>query len=121
MMGLPKSSKARYSEKCITIETFNYIGITFACFIISGNVPDKKDKLIKSKIDFENYFLNSLRILVGMLQGSIDLYVLSIPRISSTSFFVAGNMKKEFLTALFKYESTFFNVFWYFCNKSFSN
>ena len=74
-------------------------------------MPDGKDKLIKSEVGFEKYFLNSLRILVGMLPGPTDLCVLRVPRISSTSFSVVGDIKKEFLFAFFKYESKDFNTF----------
>lgn len=81
------------------------------CFIISENVPNEKAKLIKSEIDSEKYFLNSVRILVGTVERSIDLFVLSVPRISSASFLDVGDMKKVFLFELFMYESKDFNVF----------
>lgn len=58
---------------------FLNIGITLACFIVSGSVADEKDKLLKSEIVFEKNFLNSLRILVGILPEPIDLCVLSVP------------------------------------------
>ena len=50
-----------------------------ACFIVSGSVADEKDILLKSEIVFEKNFLNSLRILVGILPEPIDLCVLSVP------------------------------------------
>ena len=61
-----------------------------------------------NQIDFGKY---SLRVLVGMLPGPVDLCVLSVHRISSTSLFVVGDMKTEFSFAFFKNESIDFNLF----------
>ena len=66
---------------------------------------------MKSEIGFEKYFLNSLRILVRTLPEAINLLALSVPRMSPTSFFVVGYMKKEFSFEFFKHESKNFNIF----------
>ena len=52
-----------------------------------------------------NIFLKSLTILVGTLPGPAVLYVFSVLRMSSTSFFLVGDKKKEFSFEIFKYES----------------
>ena len=83
---------------------FLKIGITLACFKISGKVSDEKDKLLRSDIGLDKHFLKSLRILVGTLPGPAVLFVFSVLRMSSTSSFVVGDKKKEFLLEFFKYE-----------------
>ena len=83
---------------------FLKIGITSACFKISGKVPDEKDKVVRSDIGLDKLFLKSLRILVGTLPGPAVLFVFSVLRMSSTSSFVVGDKKKEFSFEFFKYE-----------------
>ena len=90
---------------------FLKIGITLACFKISGKVPDEKDKLIRSDIGLDKHFLKSLRILVGTLPGPAVFYVFSVYRISSTFSFVVGDKKKEFTFEFFNYESKNLGVF----------
>ena len=75
-----------------------------AYFKISGKVPDEKDKLIRSDIGLDKHFLKSLRILVGTLPGPAVLFVFSVLRMSSTSYFGVGDKKKEFSFEIFKYE-----------------
>ena len=48
--------------------------------------------------------MKSLRILVGTLNGPAFLFLFSVLRTSSTSSFVVGDKKKEFLLEFFKYE-----------------
>ena len=50
--------------------------ITFATFEKSGNIPLLKDTLIISLNGSESSVLNSLNIFVGILLGSIALFVL---------------------------------------------
>ena len=90
---------------------FLKIGITLACFGISGKVPNEKDKFISSDIGLNKHFLKSLRILVGTLPGPAVLYVFSVRRMSSTSSFVMGDKKKEFSFGFFKYELKDLGVF----------
>ena len=52
------------------------MGLTFATFKKSGNIPLLKDTLIISLNGSESSVLNSLNIFVGMLLGSIALFVL---------------------------------------------
>ena len=75
---------------------FLKIGITSACFKISGKVPDEKDKVVRSDIGLDKLFLKSLRILVGTLPGPAVLFVFSVLRLSSTSSFAVGDKKKSF-------------------------
>ena len=55
---------------------FLKIEITLVCFKISGKVPE--DKLIRSDIGLDKYFLKSLRILSGTLPGPAVLYVFNV-------------------------------------------
>ena len=50
------------------------MGITFATFRKSGNIPLLKDTLIISLNGSESSHLNSFNILVGMLLGQIALF-----------------------------------------------
>ena len=75
-----------------------------ACFIISGKVPNEKDKLIRLGIGLDKHFLKSLRILVGTLPRPVVLVVFSVLRMSSTPSFVVGDKKKEFLFEFLNYE-----------------
>ena len=52
------------------------MGLTFATFKKSGNIPLLKDTLIISLNGSESSVLNSLNIFVGMLLGSIALFAL---------------------------------------------
>ena len=56
-------------------------------FIEFGNIPDVKLILITSLRGFENSFLKSLSILVGMLSDPQALSVLTVVIISSMSSF----------------------------------
>ena len=50
------------------------MGITFATFRKSGNIPLLKDTLITSLNGSESSVLNSFNIFVGMLLGTIALF-----------------------------------------------
>ena len=76
---------------------FLWIGITFAILIIFGNAPRLKDILIISLKGFENFLLNSFKILVGLLFGPFALFIFIELIRSSTSSGTAGERKIVFL------------------------
>ena len=90
-------------------------GVTLTCFKISGKVPDEKVKLIRSDIGLDKHISKSLRILVGALPGLAVLYVFSVRKMSSTSYFIVSDKKKEFSFEFFKYESKDLGVLGIFC------
>ena len=69
------------------------MGITFATFRKSGNIPLLKDTLIISLNGSESSVLNSFNIFVGMLLGPVALLVLMQLIRDSTSAGVAGGKK----------------------------
>ena len=69
------------------------MGITFATFRKSGNIPLLKDTLIISLNGSESSLLNSFNILVGMLLGPIALFGLIQLIRDSMSAGVAGERK----------------------------
>ena len=75
--------------------TFLKIGITLACFIVSGKVPGEKDELITSDTSLNKNFLKSLRILVRTPPAPV-FHVFSVLTISSTSSIVVSDRQKCF-------------------------
>ena len=69
------------------------MGITFATFGKSGNIPLLKDTLIISLDGSESSRLNSFNILVGMLLGPIALFGLMQLIRDSMSAGVVGERK----------------------------
>ena len=102
MMG--KARRREGAEGAQFSRLFLEVGITLACFKISWKVRDEKNKLISSDIGLDKRFLKSLRILVGTLPEPAILFVFSVLSMSSTSFFVEVDKKKEFSFEFFKYE-----------------
>ena len=78
-----------------SLESFLWIGITFATFSFLENIPVANDilKMIERVADTSS--LSSLRILVGMLFGRADFLGLKFEIISIISSFVQGEMKNE--------------------------
>ena len=73
-----------------------WIGKTFAILRIFGNTPLLKDIFIISFKGFENSFLNSFKILVGILFGPLALFVFSELVSSSMSSGIVGERKIVF-------------------------
>ena len=78
-----------------SLESFLWIGITFAAFSLSGNIPVANEilKVIERCSDISS--LSSLRVLVGMLFGPADFLGLKFEILSIISSFVQGKMKNE--------------------------
>ena len=72
-----------------------WIGKTFAILRIFGNTPLLKDIFIIFK-GFENSFLNSFKIFVGILLGPLALFVFSELVSSSMSSGIVGERKIVF-------------------------
>ena len=77
------------------MESFLWIGITFATFSFSGNIPVENDvlKMIERFLDISS--VSSLSILVGMLFGPDNCVGLKFEIISIISYFAQGKMKNE--------------------------
>ena len=77
------------------MESFLWIGITFATFSFLGNIPVANDvlKMIERCSDISP--VSSLRILVGMLFGPADFLGFKLEIILIISSFVEGEMKNE--------------------------
>ena len=77
------------------MESFSWIGIAFASFSFSGNIPGVNDilKTIERCPDISS--VSSLRILVGMLFSPADFLGLKFEIISIISSFVEGEMENE--------------------------
>ena len=77
------------------MESFLWIGITFATFSFLGIIPVANDvlKMIERCSDISS--VSSLRILVGMLYDPAEFLGLKLEMISIISCFVQGEMKNE--------------------------
>ena len=77
------------------MESFLWIGIIFANFSFSRNIPVANDilKMIERCSDISS--VSSFRILVGMLFGPADFLGLKLEIISIISSFVQSDMKNE--------------------------
>ena len=110
----------------IELVTFLWIGITFAILNIFGNTPWLKYIFIISLKGFENSFLNSFKILIDILFGSLALFVF-IELIRSSAYSGTGGERKNvFLFSGPRYERWVFftlTMFVYFfsntCKKNF--
>ena len=78
------------------IDLDNHFLKSLRILVGTEKVPDEKGQLVRSDIDLYNHFLKSLRILVGTLPGPAVLYFFSVLKMSSASYFVVGDKKKEF-------------------------
>ena len=87
-----------------------WIGKTFAILRIFGNTPLLKDIFIISFKGFKNSFLNSFKILVGILFGPLALFVFSELVSSSMSSGIVGERKIMF----FFQDQDMKNEFFYF-------
>ena len=78
-----------------SLESFLWIGITFATFSFSANIPVANDvsKMVERCSDISS--VSSPRILVGMRLGPADFLGLKREIISIISSFEQGEMKKE--------------------------
>ena len=92
-----RSERNRSVVITIKLVTFFMNGITFTILSRIGNMPWLKNRFIISLKDFESSFLNNFKILVGILFGSIALFVFIELIKFSMSFGRVGERKIVFL------------------------
>ena len=81
----------------LELSTLNFlcIGITFATFSFSGNIPAGNGILNMIEESLVITSLSSLRILVGMLFSPTEFLILKFETILIISFSVPGGSKSE--------------------------